>query len=590
MNMPRTKLASVLKWALAGVFFTAYLWPFLTNGFYADDCLNSQIGNVLLANNISLYEFSARVTGEWVHGVGRLLPAGLFGQYLFYYLFPDLPWARAAHMLIVLAGLLFCGAACRRWTGSRQIAFLMPVLAASLIQMRAPFDPVASYPTTMVLLAAEVVGAYYFASIYLTRKSRSAGVASVALFLLAVLTYEVAWLMLPALLALPWLSPPSERPPRKQVASYLVPLISVCATVVAVSVYIRMHRTSTYQGTEFASNVGVIFCAYFYQLTAAFPFSFILGQVVPSQRVTAVLQLGMKSWPALIAAGSGAALLFSQLRPSPFRVRRELWVLFASLTFLPALIALSAKSQAHIRPGMGYIPVYLCYLGVGIGLSLLLSKLANRFQTSATTSFTFRAITTATFALMIFFHSSSNLWEQREQDRHYREPREHLIEAYRNWALEGVDPGSLIISKANFQWNNDVLDEGLIRKSIHLIPLFSANEEKAINEHLSSSQRPSVHFQDVGSAEDSAENKWYVLFSRIVPGSEIKASATFANAEIEVDRPDRRPMRLALYCESKLISSTDLPVSKEHGRLRHKFFPFACSPTQLSVRLTNVGS
>ena len=83
-------LRSDIIFLTGGLFLVVLLLvPYMSNGFWFDDALNSQIYYGLQRVHGDLGDFSLRVVKHWLYHEGRLMIGFLFGYPLFYF-FTDL--------------------------------------------------------------------------------------------------------------------------------------------------------------------------------------------------------------------------------------------------------------------------------------------------------------------------------------------------------------------------------------------------------------------------------------------------------------------------------------------------------------------
>jgi hypothetical protein len=150
-----------------------------------------------------------------------------------------------------------------------------------------------------------------------------------------------------------------------------LPYIVIEFVLLSVSMIFRQHSSQTamvYNGTTFSLQPGKIFFAWLYQTLAAFPLNYrmadtgasLFGKWIQEQQLFDFSWKGFFSnlqWIDLMGLTIAAVLSLNFANIQDFRMKVEYWAFGLCLLLLPGLvIAMSAKYQFQLLPGLAYIP------------------------------------------------------------------------------------------------------------------------------------------------------------------------------------------------------------------------------------------
>jgi hypothetical protein len=358
-NVPR---ATLLGAALAVVL----LAPALHTGFTDDDDLNSLGNGVLRYHDTTLARLVWQDAANWLQA-GRFFPLMFVLLRVTFRLLPGVLAYKAYLVGHVVVNLLLLARLVRRLSGSATLAGLSLPVTAALFQFRLFFDPILSFHGLMPFVVTATLLSLLGLQRFLDGGGRRWLALSAAAYLAALLTYEV---VLPfALLHLVLLA--AARRGWRATVRLALPFLLAPALCAGVAVFLRaaLHVTppEAYRPTF---EPGVYLPALGKQLLAALPLSYYLAD--PSGLFAPERELPAPRTAALVFAATFTLALFLLLR-----LRRErtagaasvgrLAVLGLLLAVLPAvLMASSPHYQALLRVGLGYLPVYAEYFGVGL--------------------------------------------------------------------------------------------------------------------------------------------------------------------------------------------------------------------------------
>jgi hypothetical protein len=360
--MSRVPVLTFASVALAVVL----LLPALRTGYLCDDDPNSLVDGWLLYHHLGLGE-SIVDEVKALAGQGRFFPLMIVLMRGTFHAFPTLAAYKAYLLAAVALNLLLFARLVRRLTGSAATGAVSVLTVAALFQFRIFDDPILAYHGFMQFVVLGLLLSLLAQDRYLTGASRLWLAAAVLAYLAVLLTYEVTYplFLMHAALAV-------ARGRRwKSAALTALPFAGTALACAALSVILRTLADSPIN-SPYQPNLDVLAWARTFgrQLFAALPLSYFLRH--PHGALPHVITL-LRSFPLL---PPGAAFLLalvglSRLRHEPVAERTVsgpgLVLLGLLLWALPGLlICLSPKYQALIVPGVGYLPVYAQYYGVGL--------------------------------------------------------------------------------------------------------------------------------------------------------------------------------------------------------------------------------
>jgi hypothetical protein len=493
------------------VFFFSTMAPFLCNGFFADDSLNSQITLAAASQGMTVLEFALKINREWMSGVGRFYPLGWFQVYEFHALFAHFPLARIAHVILIGLNLGLFSWMVFKKTRSKELALLILPVTASLFQAQKGFDSISSYAPLMPLILLYCAGSTYLQWIYLKTQKVRYWIASVVVFGCGLLTYEILLSFLAILVLQPWiqLRTPSGKPRYKAILKVCTPYFIFSALFIGFTLYLRSKRAFAYEGTEMNWVYKKIFLAYRNQLFSALPLSYFSNH--PEITFNEVKEWGFQSIWTHLSVISGMVLFYLGLplrKPADrsVSISRDVALIGFGFAMLPPLlISLSLRWQNYIRQGQGYLPVYLSFFGVGVLLALLLHFLFGAKWTHRMPLWILKTLKcglTLGFGAILFINHSTNQAIVEEANVVYKYPRNLIVNAYNHGIADHVLKDSTFVTTQIYQWNNEVLSDKIFGKvkSVVFLPDFTTAKWTAI-------QSKPIYFLDFAPLDQKLEHK-----------------------------------------------------------------------------------
>jgi hypothetical protein len=538
--------------------------PYLFNGYYADDALNSQVPIKIERLGVSIWQFMYQTNRDWMNYSGRFYPLGFLFGHGFFVLFPTHLLARSAHLFLVFSCLsLFCYLV-YQWTRSRALVLLLVPLFGVAVQYRDSLDPVSGYPGFLQSVFLYTVGAIYLQLRSIETRNIPTRAWSVVLFSCGFLTYEIALSLLPLFFVLPWIRTRNF----KKAIQISWPHFLAAAVYVAFTFYLRATQLVGYDGINPTFNLGQFLSALWIQLSAALPMNrslYLAPGVFPK-----MVRFISHSIPAYLAVMTGMGLTYLSLNwikkeaKQKNGIRLELIVLSLGLWVLPSiLIASSKRWQTQMAPGHGYIPVFLSYFGT---ITLLGSFLYLLFrskwmtQRSRKIQIGIQVLLSCLVGCILFINQAICQYGMWVMDQHYRVPREFLVRAYRDQLARNVVPGARFVSSGIYIWNNPDLSREISKKvkDVEFLPAF---ESRPYKEVISSLNADPYYFLNFGINPEDGKNGWAFLSQIKVKNPSLakevsQLSFDWIDPVLYVDRAQSTVQKAILRCPETGMNQT----------------------------------
>ncbi len=370
----RTRWDFLAVLAAAGVL----LAPALQTGWNWDDSLNSSLHGLWKWHGLSWLAETCSQIRLWTLNQGRINPLTHVWKNAWFWCITDV----TLHKSLILAGvginLVLFDRLLRSLGVPRAASSLACFLAVALVQFRMYTDPVLAFNGLLQLVFGLTLASLWLLRLHLKTQRRGYLVASIACFLLSLLTYETCYPLVLLHLVLVC----TYRPLWRQRLVVAAPFVAVTAAMLLLVFAVR--RLPTFRGD---SSYRMVFSlpqvrdTFARQTVAALPASYVLLDPLPRPFSGSCLRQLPRQWWLPLGLLPLTIVLVQRLSRSPERVPlRRLLLLGALLALLPAVpIAVCYKYQVELKNGLAYLPVYLQYFGVALVLlclGVLLLRLA----------------------------------------------------------------------------------------------------------------------------------------------------------------------------------------------------------------------
>ncbi len=439
------------------------LHPVLRSGFYWDDAFFSVQIPALRLNHISIWR---QTWDEIVHYVsrGRINPFATF-QFLSFYLLTDERMYKAFLILLTAASSWSFWIMIRTIFNDDRRSLLLLLLLPLCFQLRLYHDPLTSYYGLMQMLLLEFCSSMTLFILGLREGRKSFQIWSIVLFTVGLLSYEMFYPLAALFPLAAWYERGNLRDAIRAAGAHILAAVVLFALSFGLRLNAAGSGVAAYNGTAISSDPGKFLSAWWNQMMSAVPFNYrlseaelkITGRLVFPREIfntTFSTFLGSVEWCDIL----GLAIFFivfsesrptlAKFKPSQVNRRRLLFgFLFAAalLASSSVVIALSAKYQEELIPGIGYLPVYFGYFAVALILGLLvvliyplLAKLTN-----ADTAF---LLVFAFFAVVYAMNRQADRAVVRVMNEGFHYPRQAAEAALRAGILDPISDGDTLVS------------------------------------------------------------------------------------------------------------------------------------------------
>ena len=425
LNHPR--LLDGLCFGLLCVGLIAILCPYLSNGFWFDDALNSLLSYRLTRFDETLWTFSWRVFSHWLTRHGRMMGCFL-ASYPLWYIATSLPAAKCLNLFLFLIGVFLFAVTMMLLGLSRRAAALWCVLTAASFQIHGRgLDPLAGFLFHYSLLSCQLGVSCVLLALWYTRNTLHYLLASLTVWLVFMTCYEINVVYLPIAYACAFTKARWQKP--------VLLITGVMLAYLTIYCYFRVHATGpSYSGSTFVLDSKTVW-AYLKQLSAAPLSATYIFQTHSFLDPQSLFRLALKT-PAAWAAY--AAVLSACLACLPLKMPpRIVLCVAASMLFVPpVLIAVSDRYRAEIAIGVGALPVYYQYFGMALFEVCLLGLVA-RLPLG-------RPIIAVVIAAIAALNVTMNYHMVSAIDVAWRSPRDALMRASADGTLEPLDDNDTV--------------------------------------------------------------------------------------------------------------------------------------------------
>jgi hypothetical protein len=347
--------------------------PILFAGYYSDDVPNGLVLGAAQLTQQSILAICKTHFLLWFYN-GRIFPVAIFTGYPFFYFFHTITSYQVAHSILIWISLLSVAWMVKQITKQMMSALLLLFLIPLCWSVRDYHDPLTSFSTLLplvTLFSAITIGGFIKA---VEEKKWYWSVGSLLAYVLAICTYEIGMASFVVIFLLGMTNQSSFK---KQIKN-IVPYFIITFLYVALTFYLRAMKTAhVYDGVQLGdlSHFGRTFV---YQLTAALPLSYHLfseNRLLLSSLFDSNFSLTLQCFLMLGLLTISMWLSNTLLTHSTINKRSFISLITVGLVFIlvPSFfVGISKKYQAEVSIGLGYLPVYMEYVGFAIVLLALL--------------------------------------------------------------------------------------------------------------------------------------------------------------------------------------------------------------------------
>jgi len=432
-NARSALMLAVFGWAI---------WPVTQSALHGDDIPNSMRSAALSYTNQSQWQYISSSIAQWVRNEGRLFPVSAIENVLLFSTVHSITMYKFIQWLVLLCLVVLMGWFVRIVVGSKSA---LPVVAFGLLaalQTRNWYDPTFGFGLLLQSVALKVFLSAILLHFSINGRRRLLwGSLSVIVWAAGLLQYEVVITLLPILAIVAFL--PAKRAPIRRLLAVL-PHFVTSAVVLFVSLLLRHGKVvapAYTTNTEFHQ----VFPTYIRQLSASVPLSAHIWDITPRSVIGATSVVTFSIFTVLAVVALVATR--DELSDDPLRRRKiaGLFLIGLNLVLGPSIpTSLSIRWQSELSWGLGYLPVFLQYLGVALVIASALLWLGS----AVVRNLSRRCLLAGTLALCTVSATANRtlLAENVSTQEPARRSREFYEDSVRLGFLDGVPDGSIIES------------------------------------------------------------------------------------------------------------------------------------------------
>jgi hypothetical protein len=327
------------------------------------------------ASHDSFWHMFSQQTLFWMRAFGRFFPMSTLETMAIFTVFSTRAAYKAFQVVAVLGSVGLLVITISVVTRRRALGVLAGMVVALSLQIRIFHDPILQFSAQQAIVVSLLLASLLSFHLALARKRPWLLVPMAACWIIALLTYETMYFLSPVFALALLLSNATWRDRIRALAVLAIPVVVL---LVFVS---HLRGDAKLTAPQYTANLAPerVLGTLYNQAGAAVPMSYAAYQPNPA------IKSASHAWHY---SGVGDALTFAMaavvLLVSVLRLRNVHWrtLLFLVLTglllwLLPALIVAATKKwQDELKPGVGYVSVFVEYFGVSLIITALLTALA----------------------------------------------------------------------------------------------------------------------------------------------------------------------------------------------------------------------
>jgi hypothetical protein len=455
-----TRIAAKTNWLFVATIIVAvfHLAPLLHTGYLADDAGNSLVRGILHYYDINIFQLIYGDIKAWL-AQARFYPLASVHIYLVFYLLPTLALYKALILILILTNLVLFQLLIKNICPIPGCAELSALFTLMLFQFRIYHDPILAFGGLVQFAFLYILISIIALCKYLEGAGPCWLIASVGTYLLALLTYEITYPMflLHVLLVSFYTRSMSK------IARIGMPFLGSALLCASVCIFLRTIFGTTVDETYQPNSSVVVYsktlCK---QLFAAMPLSYALTS--GRQYLPSVPPPG-QAWPIVaefilaIGACLGAVRSMSRTRGDVRHVRWQRIPVIA-LVFLilpPLLTCLSPRYQREIFWGVGQMPVYIEYYGLGLFFAFIVARGAIQLTRQSRVVGALAIVVAVSAASVLSFTGYCNHVIAKKWAGGWYTERDDIEKALAAGLADAVPDGATLIPGHRYPWWHDTL-------------------------------------------------------------------------------------------------------------------------------------
>lgn len=431
---------------LAAILSGFYLLsPLYTTSYISDDSYNSLVRGQLLHNGMTVWEFTLQSIEYWIFQAARVFPLPNYHVPLHYFV-QSLLLYKVLVVLVTLASVWAFAWFLSLLTGSAKFGWMAVLSVPALFQLRAWHDPLLAFHFFVPCLALFLMLAFGFFQRHLNsmRPSSLDRAWSVGFFFLALMTYEVAFTCFIFFPLLAWRQTRSLKASCRQAWPHLALFSLVVGVTFLLRSPLNPRFTRAYEVIA-TFRLKEALQATAMQISASLPLSYYLKIHAPLKKW--IVPTDYLFFPLFLFCAYGIA---RDLAPSK-GVRTLFWI------GLPLVIGMGmiggfSSHQTEILGvgwGMGYLPVFIGYLGVALVGTGIFAWALSRWEGRKAQTILAGLVSVGVGAIA-FMTLLQNRAVAHEANTFYKFPRDVLVASLRAGVLRDVPEDATIVINGRF--------------------------------------------------------------------------------------------------------------------------------------------
>lgn len=424
------------------------LFPYLTNGFYFDDALNSQLFFYLERTNQSLLTFSLKAIKYWINDGGRIVLSLIYG-YPFFYIFNSLELLRFVQILGVIGNIFFWFLILHECKRSKYECFLWAIFFCSLFYINGQLDPVAGFAMHYQLLCLQLQICIYSLIRWIKNPKVISAIVICVIWFLFMLSYEINVIFIVILLLICGrqiyvnknINSINERNRAKKNVFMIIIALVVSLLWLLLTSYVKQHAAVIYEGIQIDLTINSI-VAYFKQLSGVIPFLFVWSNMSHSKNIGEFINHYIFKVDSLLLFLLFFATIWGIFKKIDYRPRSpNLDIVFFVMLFMPpVLVAVSGRYQQQVYWGVATLPVYYGWIAMSYFLIKALYIIKNKIVH-------FLIIGCYSFFMQVNFQH--NLEMIKKMDIVFRAPRDLFKKSVDYGNLSKIKDGDVLYKSPN---------------------------------------------------------------------------------------------------------------------------------------------
>ncbi|QWD92049.1 hypothetical protein ICV00_04800 [Polynucleobacter asymbioticus] len=344
--------------------------PYLSNGFWWDDAINSQTFDLLMRTNVSLWDFTNHIVKIWLVEKGRFMFNFYYSFPLFYFL-SDLNTLRVGQCLAAVINIIIYGLILNRFQINKYHILLWAFFIVISFQITGvTLDPLAGFAFHYQILLFQLSILIILFQKFLISKNFILLNIVFFLWLFFMFSYEINVVFIPISLALYFFQYKFD-----DIKVYLV-IFLFFIIYILLNIAIRANANHIYSGVDLAVSSKSIF-SYFKQLSGTFPFSNIVFNDKLNFDLIEYHYYNIIFFILIIFFLNYCTRFNNRLSTGYYKAL----ILSSCMFFLPAILpAISSRYQNEVYYGSSTLPVYYQIFGLSFFIMIIVVKfLRNRF-------------------------------------------------------------------------------------------------------------------------------------------------------------------------------------------------------------------